>query len=304
MLVASAADVRAQPKRLLTPFDYGSWRTIEGTTISRDGSWLVYSLVSQDGDGELVARNVAIGKEYRQRRGRAPVITADARFVIFSVAPLKADLDRGKKDPSRTPEVPQPGLGILNLSTGAVVTVSGVRSFAVADESGRFVAYLRESSSTEKRTDRSGGLDPRHGQVRTDQRRTDLVVRELATGIQATIDEVIDYTWNQSGSSLAYTVSSITPSRDGVFARRSSDGVVRTLLGGPGQYKDLVFDRHGAHLAFLSDRQGNNPPRSAYRLYMWMESAAAALDLTSAINFPDDRIVSKYGWTTTGTRCA
>ena len=58
---------------------YDSWRSIRGTALSRDGAWLVYVLEPQDGDGELVVRNLRSGVEHRAPRGKDPVITADGK---------------------------------------------------------------------------------------------------------------------------------------------------------------------------------------------------------------------------------
>ena len=48
--------------------------------------------------------------------------------------------------------------------------------------------------------------------------------------------------------------SSSKPEEDGAFARRMSDGSVRTLHAGKGNYKGLAFDETGRQLAFVSDQ--------------------------------------------------
>ncbi|MCX6567552.1 MAG: hypothetical protein NT147_00680, partial [Candidatus Aminicenantes bacterium] len=58
---------------------YDGWRSIQGAQLSRDGQWLVYALVPQDGDGELVALNLKTNKEYRAARGKQPVLTVDGK---------------------------------------------------------------------------------------------------------------------------------------------------------------------------------------------------------------------------------
>ncbi|MGH9852436.1 MAG: hypothetical protein ACREBD_21575, partial [Blastocatellia bacterium] len=54
---------QATAKRPLTHQDYDSWRSIQGQSISRDGKFVAYAAIPQDGDGEIVARNVATGAE-------------------------------------------------------------------------------------------------------------------------------------------------------------------------------------------------------------------------------------------------
>ncbi|HET9785635.1 MAG TPA: hypothetical protein VFP47_00790, partial [Pyrinomonadaceae bacterium] len=54
-----------QTKRPLTHSDYDSWRTIQTPQLSRDGKFVAYAFLPQDGDGEIVVRNVASGNEWR-----------------------------------------------------------------------------------------------------------------------------------------------------------------------------------------------------------------------------------------------
>src|SRR6266446_8555116 len=102
----------ATPKRALNHQDYDSWRSIQAPQISRDGKFIAYAFMAQDGDSEIVARNVATGAEWRAPRGYhppvpppddpganigefqatqarlvRPIFTADDRFVVFSAEP-------------------------------------------------------------------------------------------------------------------------------------------------------------------------------------------------------------------------
>ena len=43
--------------------DYDGWRNINDTQLSRDGKYLAYALVPEDGDGELVVRHASTGKD-------------------------------------------------------------------------------------------------------------------------------------------------------------------------------------------------------------------------------------------------
>src|ERR1044072_4863236 len=111
LLSTSAAAQQTAQKRPLTHADYDSWRAIQGQTLSRDGEYIAYALVPQDGDGEIVARNLETGKEWRHPRGAQlinppqptpgsepptgpppfsgrPVFTADSRFLLFGLLHL------------------------------------------------------------------------------------------------------------------------------------------------------------------------------------------------------------------------
>ena len=65
----------AQGKRPLNHGDYDSWRSIVGQRLSGDGKFLVYGLFPQEGDGEVVIRNLVTGKEQREPAGMRPAPT-------------------------------------------------------------------------------------------------------------------------------------------------------------------------------------------------------------------------------------
>src|SRR3954468_5600119 len=122
---------------------YDGWKSIQGTKLSRDGVWVAYALVPQDGDGELVVRNLKTNTEYRAPRGRNAVISPDSKFVVFEKSPLKADVDKARKAKRRPDEMPKAGVGVIELSSGQMETLAEhVKSFRVAEDPIRLVAYL------------------------------------------------------------------------------------------------------------------------------------------------------------------
>ena len=301
VLALGAASGQAPAAKKPLSYDaYDGWRSIQGTQLSRDGLWLVYALVPQDGDGELVARDLGGSREFRAPRGKQPVITADGRFVVFTLAPLKADVDKAKKDKKKPEEQPKAGLGILDLVTGEVKTVDRVKSFKVPEDSGVALAYLMEpplktaddKKAEEKKEEpkkepenkkpeekpavkpgepkKEEAKDEKKKEEKKKEPGTDLVVRELATGKETKIPEVVEYAWPKNGAWLIYGVSSKTPENDGAFARETSSGRTVTLLKGLGNYKNLTFDEKGGQLAFTSDRDDYKSDKSASKLYYWV----------------------------------
>ena len=309
---------RAAPdKKPLTYDVYDSWRSIRGAQVSRDGSWLAYALAAQDGDGELVARRLRNSTEFRSPRGNNPVITPDGKFVLFSIAPLKADTDKAKKEKKKDEEKPKSGLGIMNLATGDVKTVDRVKSFKAPEEAGSFMAYLMEpplpkpdeKKDEEKKVGEKREPEPKAAEGKKEEQAgkkgkekkiepgSDLVLRELATGKEVTIPEVTEYVWNKAGTWLAYAVSSKTPENDGAFVRRAADGETRGLLKGASHYKGFAFDENGAQLAFVSDRDNYKDDAPAFKLYHWTSSDPAAAEPIPALAkaLAPGWAVSEYG---------
>jgi dipeptidyl aminopeptidase/acylaminoacyl peptidase len=161
----------AATKRPLRHQDYDSWHSIQAPQISRDGKFVAYSFMAQDGDSEIVARNIASGAEWRAPRGyhppvpppddpganigefqaaqarlTRPIFTADNRLVVFSAEPAKADVAKAKK-PGSSPTVRDSlknAIGMIDLSSGQVTRVERVKSFQVPEDGSGFIAYLLE----------------------------------------------------------------------------------------------------------------------------------------------------------------
>jgi dipeptidyl aminopeptidase/acylaminoacyl peptidase len=340
-------DLRGQAaKRPLTYDVFDTWKSIQGTTLSRDGQWLAYALTAQGVDGELIVRNLQSGQEYRYARGTNPEFTADGRFVVFSIVPTKADEERQREQERRLTargqgrgesqaegqrNQPRNSAGIMNLSSGQVSTVERVGTISLAEESSAWVALHRGSGRAGGPGGRGGrgggppapppatpgantpapGQAGRGGQqaqpAETEAREnattsrakrkdagSDLILRNLSNGQDVIIPLVSDFAWNRDGSWMVYGVSSQKADEDGAFARQMSDGSVRTLHKGKGNYKSFAFDDAGRQLAFLSDQAEYDRDVSPYRLYYWKPGEAAAGELVSAATpgMPEGMVVS------------
>src|SRR4051794_31367319 len=142
----------AQTKRPLNHLDYDSWRAIDSQRLSNDGKFLAYGLFPQDGDGQVVIRNLVTGKEQREPAGARPAPTpatpgeegpapaargismsfsADSKTLIFSAFPTKGDAEKARKD--RKP-APKDSMVIVDLASGKATRVERVKRFALADK--------------------------------------------------------------------------------------------------------------------------------------------------------------------------
>src|SRR5688572_2874417 len=161
-------------KRALTHQDYDSWRSITAQQVSRDGKFVAYAYVPQDGDGEIVVRNIATGVDWRAPRGYRPpvpppddpgtnvaeiqaeqarllrpVFTADSRFLVFGTEPTKAEVNKAKKEKRKPEDMPKNGLSIMDLSNGTVTRIERVKTFRVPEDGSGFIAYQFEAAKPE-----------------------------------------------------------------------------------------------------------------------------------------------------------
>jgi dipeptidyl aminopeptidase/acylaminoacyl peptidase len=279
----ASAGQAGSPKRPITHDVYDSWKSIQGTKVSSDGVWLAYALVPQEGDGELVVRNLKTNAEYRAPRGRDPQITTDNHFVLFALAPPRKDVDAARKAKKKPEEMPKSGVGFINLANGQVtIAAEHVKSFRLPEETPQVVVYLSApADATAPKTKPKTPLG------------TDLVVRDLYTGTQTTIAEVSDFAISKNGAWLAYGVTSKTATKDGAFARGLGNGVRKTLLAGEGNYRSFVFDSEGKQAAFISDRDDIKSASPSYKLYDWTTTSETASEMPVPVG--PSLTVSEYG---------
>jgi dipeptidyl aminopeptidase/acylaminoacyl peptidase len=156
----------AQSKRPINHKDYDGWRSIASQRLSADGRFLAYGVFPQEGDGEVVIRNLVTGKEERHPAGARPAVvpaadpeegpppqarsvtiafSADSRTVVFSTFPSKAETDKAKRDKKPADQMPKDGMVILDLASGRATRVDRVRRFEMAEKAAGYLAYLREA---------------------------------------------------------------------------------------------------------------------------------------------------------------
>lgn len=276
----------AGARRALTQAEYDTWRAVQGTTLSRDGRWLAYSLGPVVGDGELVVRATSAATEYRVPRGYtgrpqltpnadsgftapAPLFSADGRIVAALTYAPRADFERARRD--RRGQAPRPSLAMVSLADGQVTTVPRVRSFAMPREAGGWIAYLLEPADSAVRAAAAGAARDSSARpagaaavaaggaarpiaadsgARRERRPpgTTLVVRNLVTGEETRIEDVASYAFADSGRWLAYATSSRTPARDGAWVR---------ALGAQGLGAETaLLSGAGSYRALTFDRAG------------------------------------------------
>src|SRR6185369_9858252 len=216
--------------------DYDSWRSVVAQQVSRDGKFVAYAYVPQDGDGEIVARNIATGVDWRaplgyrppvpppdesipnaaeliaeQARLLRPVFTADSRFLVFGTEPAKAEVAKAKKEKRKPEEMPKNGLGIIDLATGTVTRIEKVKTFRVPEDGSGFISYLSEPIAT-------GSNPPSSGRTKKKEYGSELTLRNMTTGNERKFADVLDFTISKDAKLLVFATSSHDEETNGVYA--------------------------------------------------------------------------------------
>ena len=323
-------------KRALTHQDYDSWRSITAQQISRDGKFVAYAYVPQDGDGEIVVRNIATGVDWRAPRGYRPpvpppddpgtnvaeiqaeqarllrpVFTADSRFLVFGTEPMKAELNKAKKEKRKPEDMPKNGLSIMDLSNGTVTKIEKVKTFRVPEDGSGFIAYLFEPKPEEKPSAPAGApaeqnppnppSPPAQRPGRSTKKKeygSELVLRNTTTGAELTFSDALDFTISKDAKTLIYTVSSRKEETNGVYALKTdSQDQPTALVSGKGKYQRLTWDEENTQIAFISDKEDAAAKQPKFRLYHWNLKDPQANEIVSinSTGFPKEMVISERG---------
>lgn len=134
----------AQTKKPIDHSVYDSWKSLGERMISNDGNYIVYSINEQEGDGELIIRNLKTGYLKTIQRGYAAVISEDSRFVICKIKPVYQENRQAKIKKKKADEMVKDSLALLQLGADSVIKISRVKSFKTPEKGGGWLAYHLE----------------------------------------------------------------------------------------------------------------------------------------------------------------
>ena len=263
LCLALLGSIDAQTKRPINYGDTDGWRSISGQKLSADGNFVAYGLFPQDGDGEVVIRNLGTGQDLKEPAGARPAppapdpdretplpqrttqiaFSTDSRFAAFTTFPKK---EEAKKTES---ERLKGGLVIADLSTSKLIRFDNIKNFQLPSEATNFIAFLKDDKDKA------------------------LTLRRLSDAALKTIPGVVDYALTKDGQTLVYATA------DGVYALTPAnwDGAVQDLIVAKSKYSKLTWDEKQSQLAFLS----------ADAVYLWdrkpMQAHVAVANTTSGL---------------------
>ncbi|MBC7687851.1 MAG: S9 family peptidase, partial [Aquabacterium sp.] len=144
VIILSLAHGQAQSKKPLDHSVYDGWKSLGERMISNDGKYIVYTINPQEGDGELVIKNVADNYTKTITRGGSAVISTDSRYVFFKIkAPFK-DTRQAKIKKKKPDEMPKDSLGIIELGKDSVIKIARIKSFKSPEKAAGYMAYQYE----------------------------------------------------------------------------------------------------------------------------------------------------------------
>ncbi len=161
---------------------------------------------------------------------------------------------------------PKGALVILDLQSGQQVAIPGARSPRLAKESSSWMIYTPDSTPAARTGSDSaaggrgaggrGAGGGRGSATAAGPKRTygsTIVLRNMATGAEERMTNVLSSTFDDSAKVLVYTVAARDSTQDGIYLRNLVTGTTTTLMKAPGNYRAVAFDRPQQQFIFSAD---------------------------------------------------
>lgn len=242
-VIICAAAVSAQKKKL-GHNDFDRWEKVTNYEISNNGDWAVFAVNPQEGDGILSFCNTKTAKKIDIPRGYAPKFTADSKWGMALIKAPFAETREAKIKKKKDLDLPQDSLVVINLINGEIWKKPNVSSYKTGKDGGDWIAWISvDTLYTPKKIldDKKAG-------------RT-LVVKNLTTGVEKSLNNVSGYEFAQTGLQLTASLKktkkdSLSVNGIGVFLL--PDTTFHLLASDKQFFGKPSFDREGNTIAFTS----------------------------------------------------
>jgi dipeptidyl aminopeptidase/acylaminoacyl peptidase len=278
LLFASVAYAQKKP---LDHSVYDTWEAVGAKQVTANGLWVAYGVSQQEGDGNLYFQETLTAQKIKVARASSAQFSADSKFAAFAIKPLFKETRMAKIKKKKPDEMTKDTLGIANLTTLAVTKIPRVKTFKFPENGAAILAYNLEKpldtskkarpATTEQKKDSEDFLfadDEPAGAAAKEG--TDLIVKNLTTGVERTYKYVTDYTFSKDGKQLVFACSGSkkdAAAKQGVFLLNNETGILKTLVKGKGNFKSFVFDEESERLAFLGETSPEKQEVKDFSLY-------------------------------------
>lgn len=284
--------VQAQSTKPIPGFaDYGKWETMSltgsvtgansgggrgggrfgggGGGLSADGKWLGVNISRTNTERELRLINLATKKVEAEPYGAGLTYSADSKWAAWSIGHSAVQTDRMRQQNQPV----QNKLAIYNLATGDKKVIDGVQSFTFSPDS-RFIEMRRYAppppAGANGGGNAGGGRGGRGGGPASGAPTgVTVIVRNLASGTDMTFGNVGESTWQDSGATLAMTISAAEKAGNGVQLYNAGTGTLRVLDSHPTTYSGLTWRDGAADLAVLRAKTDDKKDGDNFVVMAW-----------------------------------
>ncbi|MCZ4222648.1 S9 family peptidase [Pedobacter rhodius] len=272
------ASVAYAQKKPLDHKVYDSWEAIGTKQLSNNGQLALYSVLQQEGDATLFITNLKTNSKISIPRASSGQFSNDSKFAAFLIKPFYKDLRQAKIKKTKPDAMPKDTLGIANLTSNTIAKVARVKSFKMPETGFGYLAYQLDKLDTAKKASVTAPKKDSETDFADDEpagspkkeEGTDLIVKNLLTGIDKTYKYVTDYAFSKDGKQLVFACSGTKKDKtapQGVYLLNTEKGTLKTLINGKGSFKGFTFDEESEHLAFVGEQDPEKKEIKNYNVY-------------------------------------
>ena len=263
----------------LTVDDYDRWRTITSVALSADGEWATFVYHRRMGDDTLHVRSLSDESTHALARATDPVFSDDARWLAYRIqAPYEEARELRREDKPVPTDI-----GLLDLRSGERVLWKNSETFTFANGASHLAVH-------------KGGGDEGGGDE-SDHTGSNLIVRDLARGVDQLLGSVASFSFNDPGTLLAYTVDAADRVGNGVYLLRLGPGVLETLDQSAYRYSRLTWDESGRALAALKGSKSDSLTERSNSLvaFRGLDGAVETVHYEPGPGVPSGSVLSERG---------
>ncbi len=280
----------AQPKkRPLTFDDVQNWNRITETHISNNGAFIVYKLQPQKGDPVLKITTPDGNEKTSVTGGTNAKITADSKFVIFTLKPLKETVRELKLKKTKKEKMPKDKLVIYNPERAEADTINAIKTSEIPDKWAGWIAWQTDTpqDSTKKGKEKKSNSEHVYP----------LFIKNLNSANITEIPAVSSYVFAAKSKVLTYISEGKDSTFDaGVYVYNLAENNTIKILSGKGKFKNLTINKTGDKIAFLADTSFVKKKPADYTLYFWNGNGnATAIANNKNDALPDNWEISENG---------
>jgi dipeptidyl aminopeptidase/acylaminoacyl peptidase len=292
------AQSAGKPTKQLSAADLKAWKSIRNPALSNDGKWFAYVLAPNEGNADVVIRSLGDGRETKYPigdasagggRGGPPgaptgdggplVISADSKWAAFTVypnaAPAAANGRGGRGGGGRggatggangaaTAPPAQNKMLLVNLATGEKTEFERVRRFSFNGDKPSWIAMQSFAPA------QTAGATP----APANGTGTDLVLYNLSTHDAVNVGNVADYSFDEDGEYLAYSIDARDQIGNGIQLRNMKTDVVRAIDSDHAFYRSLAWADTNQALTVLRGKADTTAHDTLYSVVAFTNIAA------------------------------
>lgn len=298
----------SQNKPPISPADYDQWESLGGITLSPDGRWITTAVRRGNGESELVLRGRDTTDEAVVPYGSRPTFSPDSMWLAYTVG-------MSTEEREELGESARDKMVLLHLESGESTETESPSAFGFSPDSQFLV--MRHPSTTDGAANNAGGRG-RRGRGRGGRGgggggvasgpADNVVVRDLASGVDTKFGNITQYTWLPSGHQLAMVISSSDKTGNGIRLYDPAEGRIIPLHSSAATYSGLTLREDSDDLAALVTHSVEGYENNTHTILAWrgLASGTAAhdpfvFDPTTAEGFPaETRINTGVRWSDSG----